>query len=271
MRDSMLAMTGEQWLREFHDVNPGITSRAFFRGGSYQRLAARIASLVPHGPVLDLACGDGTLLALLGPNAVGVDSSAAELQAAMHTISRMQDIDAAGRTISRMQDIERGANMHLARARAQALPFRDETFEAAACHLAFMLFDDVERVVAELARVLEPGAPFIAVLGGGPTGDGDDAFHAFAKLVDTTHRFGDKRASSEAGWRELFVDWQGARDITFERWPLDLSGTFDEVSSFLSSSYQLRDHARVREQLRAAFPGEHVPCSVATYCATVTR
>jgi hypothetical protein len=47
---------------------------------------------------------------------------------------------------------------------------------------------------------------------------------------------GDRRASTEAGWRELFADWSGARDITFDRWPVDLGGTFDEVWSFLSAS-----------------------------------
>src|SRR5687767_2749801 len=256
--------SGESFLRAFHDANPGITSHAFARGRSYERLAARVASLVPHGRILDLACGDGVLLCLLGPNAIGVDLSHAELRSAN---AAFDDI-----LHTRYPELTRGET-RVARARAQQLPFRDESFEAVTCHLAFMLFDDVGAVVAELARVLEPGAPFIALLGGGPTADGDDAFHAFARLVDTTRAFGDKRASSEAGWRELFADWRGARDITFERWPLDLSGSFDEVWGFLSSSYQLDAHAapRIRDELRAAFPGEHVPCMVATYCATVTR
>ena len=158
----------------------------------------------------------------------------------------------------------------MVRGRAQELPFRDQSFDAAICHLAFMLFDDVPAVVAELSRVLKPGARFVALLGGGPTADGHDAFHHFASLLSTGTSFGDKRASSEAGWHELFHDW---RDITFERWPLDLGGTFDEVWTFLAASYQLRaaDHDRIRTALRAAFPGEHVPCSVATYCATAMR
>jgi SAM-dependent methyltransferase len=153
-------------------------------------------------------------------------------------------------------------------ARAQELPFGDQVFDAAACHLAFMLFDDTPCVVSELARVLKPGAPFVALLGGGPTADGDDAFHCFAARLSSTISLGDKRASTEAGWRELFAGW---RHIAFERWQLDLSGTFAEVWTFLASSYQLRDHDRVRAELRAAFPGEHVPCAVATYVATAIR
>jgi SAM-dependent methyltransferase len=233
----------EQWLRAFHDSHPGITARAFRRGGSYERLAAR----VPSGTVLDLACGDVTLV----PRAIGVDISREELRARPNSVQ----------------------------ARAQALPFRDQAFDAATCHLAFMLFDDIPQVVSEIGRVLRGGAPFIALLGGGPTADGDDAFHHFVHLLSRTkaagpisnvHGFGDRRASSEAGWRELFAGW---RDIAFERWPLELSGSFDEVWTFLSSSYQLRDDARdrIRTELRDAYPGEHVPCTVATYLATVTR
>lgn len=235
----------ESFLRAFHDAQPGITSRAFGRGGSYAHLAAR----VPQGRVLDLACGDGTLLALLGPRAIGLDISRGELERA-----RARDPGMRGR---------------LVQARAQALPFRDACFDAATCHLAFMLFDDIELVVAELARVLKPGAPFLALLGGGPTADGDDAFHRFAELLPRTAlSFGDRRASSEAGWAELFATW---RDLRFERWPLDLGGRFDDVWRFLAASYQLRDGERVRDALRAAFPGEHVPCTVVTFFATVTR
>lgn len=243
----------ERFIRAFHDAQPGITSRALSRAGSYERLAAR----VPTGAVLDVGCGDGTLLQMLGAPAIGVDLSREELNRA-----------------------ERIAGVSVVQARAQALPFADASFDAATCHLAFMLFDELEQVVAELARVLRPGAPFVALLGGGPTADGNDAFHRFVELLsrskaagpvaDPMSGRGDRRAISEGGWRELFRGWSEPR---FERWPLDLGGTFDDVWTFLASSYQLRasDAARVREALRADYPDEHVPCTAVTYCATVTR
>ena len=89
-----------------------------------------------------------------------------------------------------------------------------------------------------------------------------------AQLLPRGQGFGDRRASTEVGWQELFAGW---RDISFERWPLDLGGSFDDVWRFLASSYQLRDSERVRGDLRAAFPTDPVPCTVVTWCAIATR
>jgi SAM-dependent methyltransferase len=238
----------EAFFRAFHAGRPGVTTRALARAGSYERLAARLPR---EGRVLDLACGDDHLITLIGARAVGIDLAPSVLD---------------GRPSAR-----------LVRGRAQSLPFRDGAFSAVTCHLAFMLFDDVEGVVAELARVLEPGGQFLALVGGGPTAEGSeetDAFQAFASLLyanDSTARgFGDRRASTETGWCELFAGWTGDR---FERWELDLSGSFDDVWSFLGASYQLKatDAAAVRDRLRARFPGERVPCRVATYFARAIK
>ena len=153
---------------------------------------------------------------------------------------------------------------------AQALPFADATFDAVACHLAFMLFDDLDAVVDELTRVTKPAGTFIALLGGGPTADGDDAFHAFATMLSAGRGFGDRRAKSEEGWRSLFLP-RGWRDVTFERWEVDVSGTFDEVWAFLGASYSLVDEAGARAALRAQFPGERVPCRMACYVGSARR
>jgi SAM-dependent methyltransferase len=218
-------VTSEAIVRPFHEAHPGATSAALARGGSYERLWARVQG----ARILDLACGDRPM-----PGAVGIDFVR-----------------------------ERGVAVQ---GRAQALPFRDGAFDAAVCHLAFMLFDDLEQVAAEILRVLVPGGSFHALLGGGPTADGSDAFHAFVEMLPRGGALGDSRSRSEAGWRALFD-----RPVTFERWTIDLTGSFDEVWQFLGASYQLRDADRGREALRARFPGERVPCTVACYYATVTR
>ena len=232
----------ERFLRAFHASHPGITARAMERAGSYDRLAARAT-----GNVLDLACGDGALLRRLAPSAIGIDISREEL----------------------------GTTPRVVQGRAQQLPFADHVFDTVTCHLAFMLFDDLPAVVRELGRVLAPGGRFVALLGGGPTATGDDAFHRFLAALRphlaTPRRIGDPRAKTEAGWRELFAGWS---EPSFERWELDLGGTFDEVWRFLGASYELAPGATValREHLRALYPpGERVPCQVVTWCASIRR
>ncbi len=229
----------ERELRAFHARNPGATSRAFAKTGSYARLAAAVAGAER---VLDLACGDRVT-----PGAIGVDLS--------------------------LEELSRTAGPRVV-ARAQALPFGDASFDAVVCHLAFMLFDDIERVVAELARVIAPGGTFAALVGGGPVeGAGErDAFHRFLAIAKPHVRslaLGDPRAKSERGWRELFAGWSEPR---FERVELELGGTFEEAWDFVGASYQL-DPAfadRVRDELRAEL-GDRASCRVACFVATVIR
>ena len=151
-------------------------------------------------------------------------------------------------------------------ARAEALPFAARSFDVAVSHLAFMLFADAAAVARELARVLRPGAPFVATLGGGPTAHGNDAFHRFLALAQfRAPRQGDPRAKTEAGWRALF-----GQPVTFERHELDAGGTADEVWDFLAAvaAYELAtvDAAPIRAAL--ATPG-HSECRAVIWIATV--
>jgi SAM-dependent methyltransferase len=248
----------EAFLRRFHAARPGITSSVFARPGgvtSYDRLIAA----VPRGArVLDLGCGDAYLVSRLGPRAIGLDLAP----------SRGREGGAAA----------------IVAGRAQALPFADRAFDACVCHLAFMLFDDLERVAAELSRVVVPGGVFAAVLGGGPTAGGapgedddeDDAFHRFLAIAAPRGGgFGDRRASTEAGWRELFACRDapgGAGEPRFERFVLDLSGPFAEVWRFLGASYQLSAAGApvIRARLAAAYADRAVvPCRVVMWLATI--
>jgi SAM-dependent methyltransferase len=272
----------EAFLRRFHAGQPGITSAALARGGTYHRLAQclaqRLAAPVPAGAlvpagarVLDLGAGDGYLCELLaarGARAIGVDFSHEELA---------RFADRAGRL---PEGVPRPCAVA---ARAEALPFADGSFDAAVSHLAFMLMD-APAVVGELARVLAPGGWFAALLGGGPVVDpadpdgGQDAFHRFLAIAGPRFRaprLGDPRAGSERGWRELFAGWT---ELAFERWEVDLGGSFDEVWRFLGASYQLppEAHGAVRAEL-AGWAAElagaegRVPCRIVTWLGTARR
>jgi SAM-dependent methyltransferase len=143
-----------------------------------------------------------------------------------------------------------------------------------------MLMEDAPAVVGELHRVLRPGGLFAAVLGGGPTAAGDDAFHRFLAIAGPRlrgPRFGDPRVRSEAGWLELFAGWD---DLGWKRWEVDLGGTFDEVWRFLGASYQLSpaDAGEIRAALAASLAeaglsGEQgrVPCRIVTWLGMARR
>jgi len=117
----------------------------------WQRVAMRYA----RGPrVLDLACGTGSLL--LDWHAAGVRPVGVDLSPHMARI--------AARKLR-----ARGLPLALARGRAQALPFADETFDSVVS--TFPAEFILERgMVGEAARVLRPGGCFVVVVNARLTG-----------------------------------------------------------------------------------------------------
>jgi 2-polyprenyl-6-hydroxyphenyl methylase / 3-demethylubiquinone-9 3-methyltransferase len=95
--------------------------------------------------VLDVGCGGGLVaeaLARRGADVTGVDLSGAALATARAHA-------AAG-----------GLSIRYEQGRAEALPFADGAFDAVVCADCLEHVDDLERVVAEVARVLRPGGAF---------------------------------------------------------------------------------------------------------------
>lgn len=201
MRRSLL--DSERFLAGFHDADPGVTSRAFAQlpatmaGSTFASSYDCLAAVVPAGPAtaVDLACGDGYLLALLaargqpGLALVGVDLSAGELAAARRRL---------------------GVAAALHQARAQELPLPDGDADVVLCHLALMLMDDVPRVLAEVRRVLRPGGVFSAVVGLGSTSPVHPIFVSLLRQYRRlpqfeTLRLGDPRLHSTEGIAELFT------------------------------------------------------------------
>ncbi len=138
-----------EWFREWF----GETYLSLYPHRDEAEAAAGVALYLRHAShregdrVLDLACGAGRHLEPLrdaGLRPVGIDLSATLLT------------EAAGRA---------GARGSLARGDMRALPFADGAFHGLVNFFTsfgyFRSHDDDARVLAEMRRVLRPGAPFI--------------------------------------------------------------------------------------------------------------
>ncbi len=190
----------EHYLQDFHARRPGATRRAFAHhpcrsaGGEYASSYAVLAALVPREAgtptVVDVACGDGPLLQLLAtrsdtpPRLVGVDFSRGELAAARAVLP---------------------AEVDLLHARAQQLPIESGTVDYVLSHMALMLMDDLDTVMAEIRRVLKPGGLFATVVGRsfllGEAGEVLlDVFRPIARDALSPLRFGVARTSTPEGW-----------------------------------------------------------------------
>ncbi len=102
-----------------------------------RRWRAWLAGGAPPGRVLDLGCGTGRTLPLFGSGvrAIGLDPSPESLRRARR----------------------RAPGLPLVCARAEALPFRDGSFDAVVSGLAFCTIADVARGLGEVRRVLKTG------------------------------------------------------------------------------------------------------------------
>jgi hypothetical protein len=253
----------ERWLMEWHNRNPGATYRCYKRGlpSSYEMLASRVH---PGDHVLDLACGDGSLLKMFAyrgvRKAVGIDISTGELNAA--------------RTNS-------GDEAALVRGRAQGLPFPGESFDVVTCHLAFMLMNPVDVVATEIRRVLRTNGRFMAIIGGGTTAMDD----CWSRLVDRLTNLvlqgppiGDRRTRSQNGLRDVLKDY---RQVQVDELVMDLSGTPDQIWENFVNTYTFdmltnNDLASLNQGVRADCQellraDGTVPCFLRLLMVTATR
>lgn len=121
-------------------------ARAVF-GGEWDRWRRVALPLVNGFPVLDLGCGTGALLPLLGGDgrlAVGLDRSPSMLAAARKRLGR---------------------HTALTRGDARNLPFADHSFESVVATFPAPYILD-HRTLGEVARILRPGGAFVVVVNG---------------------------------------------------------------------------------------------------------
>lgn len=260
-------LISQAFLRAFHARYPGITSATLAHGrgsaglSSYEMLCSDVAAL-PHAPqtILDLACGDGYLLAVLAKRfsqtrLIGIDMSPEELAAARERL---------------------GERVELQLAHAAALPLEDGSCDAVTCHLAFMLMEEAPAIVKEIGRVLQPAGVFAGIINGaGSAGPVRRAFGAALREVEAAENLpplliGDPRIQSASDLQEMF-------DETFEHFEicedvLALDGTPEQVRAALLGFYNLHrltpdGYKFVSDRLDQAMrenasPNGTVPCSI---------
>jgi len=131
------------------EQNSGWWQREFSAGADVeyeQQILPLVARHIGHrARVLDIGCGEGQVARYLsrqGIEVIGLDPTASQLRAAR---------DRAGGPL-------------YARARADALPCRSESFDAVLVCLAIEHVDAYEAAIKEVARTLKPGGRFVLVL-----------------------------------------------------------------------------------------------------------
>ena len=263
----------EDFLLEFHRRHPGCTSQAFAQGGqegiggsSYELLVE--VALAEESSIVDLGCGDGHLLRLLGAQCGKASRSG---------------IDISESELSLARSIPDSADYICTR--AQKLPFAQQSQSLVVSHFAFHLMNDLESVVAEIARILIPGARFAALVGGGPKLE--SVFEIFLDIVEAQSqqhssipRLGEMRSRTIDGLGTLFGPDTGfASVLQIEDFYVDFGGSLDDVWRRLSLSYELHYwseqgiaevEARFRREVRERFPG-YVPCEMAVRRVVATR
>ncbi|MGC4076614.1 MAG: class I SAM-dependent methyltransferase [Rubrivivax sp.] len=245
----------EQFLTDTHDRHPGVTSDAMaclpvrLAGVEHASTYALLDGVVPRGPaplaVLDLACGDGALLSLLaardqpGLALHGLDFSAGELAAAARRL---------------------GGRARLVRSRAQRLPYADASFDLVLSHMALMLMEDADQMLAELRRVLRPGG-VVAALVAAPA----PASAVHQAFVETL-RSGDQAALSKAprfpgrAWRDedgIRGLFSGFADLRIDEVVAELACDPATAWSWYGGVYELltmspTERARFEQRFRGA-------------------
>jgi ubiquinone/menaquinone biosynthesis C-methylase UbiE len=111
------------------------------------RLIFQLVGTLQGRSVLDVGCGDGTLaLACAGSGAARVTAC---------------DPDPRMVARARARAICGDANIDLAVARSQALPFPDNCFDVVTCITVLAFVPDADNAIREMARVVRPGGRLV--------------------------------------------------------------------------------------------------------------
>ncbi len=137
------ARAGGTWA----DSVAGRMARFYSPGRTWESFARGVVGLADLGRVLDVASGDGALAELLAPQVHSVTC-----------VDLSDRVVRAGR--ARLEHLD---NVRFLRADMHALPLADGSHDAALLMSTLCYASEPDRALAEVARVLRPGAPLVAV------------------------------------------------------------------------------------------------------------
>ncbi len=164
--------------------------------------------------LLDIATGGGNVARVFSPHVADVVAS--------DLTPRM--LAAAERSFARLGL----ANVRVAEADAEELPFPDVSFDIVTCRIAPHHFPNPDRFIAESARVLAPGGRFLLVDTTVPAGETGAFWNRFEAMRDPSHvrtltsdewsdlvrRSGlDLRSVEPYPKRHVFADWVARAEV----------------------------------------------------------
>jgi ubiquinone/menaquinone biosynthesis C-methylase UbiE len=159
-----------------------LTSKPHAVGKSLERLVA-LTSPQKSWRVLDIATGGGHVAYTFAPHVARVWAT--------DITQEMLDM-VKGEAAKRGLD-----NVRTTYAKAEALPFEDNSFDLVTCRIAPHHFDSIHEFLGEVHRTLKAGGLFALVDNVVPTGSVGDYVNAFERLRDPSHL----RAWTMEEWR----------------------------------------------------------------------
>ncbi len=180
--------TKEDIRRQFgNNAEKYAASKTHAQGSDLQILYSYVEPQ-PHMRVLDVATGAGHTAATIAPAVAHV--TACDLAPEMIEQTRKQF---AAKAL---------ANVDAVVADVEALDFADASFDVVTCRIAPHHFLDIEKAIAEIARVLKSGGAFVVEDSVSPQSKRLDRFvNSLEKLRDPTHI----RAYTVREWRRMLL------------------------------------------------------------------
>ena len=213
-------MTKEQVRAQFGaHADAYATSKVHAQGASLARLVELVA---PQSDwhALDVATAAGHTAFIFAPHVADVVAT---------------DITPEMLPVAARVAAEKGiTNVTFREADAEALPFADAMFDLVTCRIAPHHFPNINRFLAEAARVLRPGGVLAVVDNIVPDGEAGKYVNEFEKLRDPSHY----RCLGLAEWVDGFqtagftvlsqeTAW---KEMTFNDWALRMGATADTIA-----------------------------------------